>query len=85
VYKLPIYEYSRRIIGKKKSALDKYLRIPTVQILFRYHVLLLRYFVGTEKSAFQANVAKNWAVFFYNFAKKLKFPKKYTGEKRSTT
>jgi len=51
VYKSPIYEQSRRVIGK-------YLRILTLQFLFRYHVLLLRYFTGTEKSAFQAKLAK---------------------------
>jgi len=39
---------------EKKLALKKYLRIPIVQVLFRYHVLLLRYFTGTEKPAFQA-------------------------------
>jgi len=59
VYKSPICGQSRRVIRKrKKVTLEKYLRIPTVQFLFRYHVLLLRYFTGTEKSAFQAKLAK---------------------------
>jgi len=53
-------------------ALEKYLRIPAVQLLFRYHVLLLRYFTGTEKSAFQAKLAKIGQFFVYNFAKKMK-------------
>jgi len=53
VYKSPLYEQSSRVIGnKKKLALEKYLRITTVQFLFRYHVLLQRYFTGTKKSAF---------------------------------
>jgi len=43
---------------EKKVALEKYLRILAVQFLFRYHVFLLRYFAGTEKSAFQAKLAK---------------------------
>jgi len=41
-----------------------------VQFLFRYHVLLLRYFTGTEKSAFQAKLAKIGQFFDYNFTKK---------------
>jgi len=69
VYKSPIYEQSRRVIGKK-LALEKYLRIPAVQFLFRYHALLLRYFTGIEKSAFQAKLAKIGHFFVYNFAKK---------------
>jgi len=43
-----------------------------VQFLFRYHVLLLRYFTGTEKSAFLAKLAKIGQFFVYNFAKKVK-------------
>jgi len=43
-----------------------------VQFLFRYHVLLLRNFTGTEKSAFQAKLAKIGQFFVYNFAKKIK-------------
>jgi len=71
VYKSPLYEQSSRVIGKrKKVALEEYLRIPTVQILYRYHVLLQRYFTGTEKSAFQAKLAKIGQFFVYNFAKK---------------
>jgi len=50
--------------------LEKYLRIPAVQFLFRYHALLLRYFTGTENSAFQAKLAKIGQFFVYNFAKK---------------
>jgi len=42
----------------KKCALKKYLKISAVQFLFRYYALLLRYFTGTEKSAFQAKLAK---------------------------
>jgi len=73
VYKSPICGQSRRVIGKReKYALEKYLRIPTVQFLFRYHVFLLRYFTGTEKSAFQAKLAKIGQFFVYNFAKKMK-------------
>jgi len=34
--------------------------------------LLQRYFTGTEKSAFQAKLAKIGELFVYNFAKKLK-------------
>jgi len=50
VYKSPICGQSRKAIEKRKEfALAKYLRIPTVQFLFRYHVFLLRYFTGTEK------------------------------------
>jgi len=54
-----------------------------VQFLFRYHALLLRYFTGTEKSAFQAKLAKIGQFFVYNFAKKMKIEisKKCTGEK----
>jgi len=71
VYKSPIYEqFSRAIRKRKKVALEKYLRIPAVQFLFRYHVLLLRYFTGTEKSAFQAKLAKIGQFFVYNFAQK---------------
>jgi len=41
VYKSLIYEKSKRVIGKIKNiALEKYLRIPTVQFLFRYHALI---------------------------------------------
>jgi len=70
VYKSPIYEQSKKAIEKrKKCALEKYLRIPTVQFLFRYHISLLRYFTGTEKSAFQAKLAKIEQFFVYNFAK----------------
>jgi len=43
-----------------------------VQFLFRYYVLLRRYFTGTKKSAFQANLAKIGQFFVYNFAKKMK-------------
>jgi len=56
-----------------------------VQILFRYHVLLLRYFTGTEKSAFQAKLAKIGEFFVYNFAKKMKietFKKVTLGKKK---
>jgi len=42
-----------------------------VQFLFGYHVLLLRYFTGTEKSAFQAKFSKIGQFFVYNFAKKI--------------
>jgi len=69
---------------EKKVTLEKYLRIPTVQFLFRYHVFLLRYFTGTEKSAFQAKMAKIGQFFVYNFAQKMKIEiskKNYTGEK----
>jgi len=55
---------------EKKVTLEKYLRIPAVQFLFRYHALLLRYFTGTEKSAFQPKLAKIGQFFVYNFAKK---------------
>jgi len=73
VHKSPIYEQSNRVIGKrKKAALEQYLRIPAVQFLFRYHILLLRYFTGIEKSAFQAKLAKIGQFFVYNFAKKMK-------------
>jgi len=41
VNKSPICGQSRRV-NEKKVALEKYLRIPAVQFLFRYHVLLLR-------------------------------------------
>jgi len=76
VYKSLICGQSRRVI-EKKIALEKYLRIPAVQFLFIYHVLLLRYSTGTEKSACQAKLAKIGQFFVYNFAKKwkLKFPK----------
>jgi len=68
--KSAICEQSNRVIGKKKKlALEKYPRIPAVQFLFRYHVLPLRYFTGTEKSAFQAKLAKIGQSFVYNFAK----------------
>jgi len=85
VYKSPICGQSRRVIGKrKKYILEKYLRIPAVQFLFRYHALLLRYFTGTEKSAFQAKLAKMGQFFVYNFAKKMKIEisKKLTLEKK---
>jgi len=73
VYKSPIYEQSSRVIEKRKRVtLEKYLRIPAVKFLFRYHVLLLRYFTGTEKSAFQAKLAKIGQFFVYNFAKKMR-------------
>jgi len=61
-----IYSY------RKEIALEKNLRIPTVQFLFRYHVLLQRYFTGTEKSAIQAKLAKIVQFFVYKFAKKMK-------------
>jgi len=71
VYKSPICRQSGRVIvERKKVTLEKYLRIPTVQSLFRYHVFLLRYFTGTERSAFQAKLAKIGQFFVYNFAKK---------------
>jgi len=58
------------VIRKRKNyTLEKYLRIPTVQFLFRYHALLQKYFTGTEKSAFQAKFGQ---FFVYNFAKKMK-------------
>jgi len=73
VYKSPPYEQSSKVIGKrKKLTLEKYLRIPTVQFLFRYHALQQRYFTGTEKSAFQAKLAKIGQFFVYNFARKMK-------------
>jgi len=60
------------VIGKiRKLTLEKYLRIPAVQLLFRYHALLLRYFTGTEKSAFQAKLAKIGHFVVHNFAKKI--------------
>jgi len=43
-----------------------------VQFLFRYHVLPLIYFTGTEKSAFQAKLVKIGQFFVYNFAKEMK-------------
>jgi len=71
VHKSPVCGQSKRFIGKrKKDTLVKYLRIPAVQFLFRYHALLLRYFTGTEKSAFQAKLAKIELFFVYNLAKK---------------
>jgi len=85
VYKLPICGQSRRFIKeRKKVTLEKYLRIPTVQFLFRYHFFLLRYFTGTEKSAFQAKLTKIGQFFVYNFAKKMKIEisKKLTLEKK---
>jgi len=89
VYKSPVYEQSSRVIRKrKKFALEKYLRIPTVQFFFRYHTLLLRYFTGTEKSAFQAKLAKIGQFSVYNFAKKMKIEiskKVALGKRRSTT
>jgi len=81
VYKSPIYEQSRRVIGKrKKDALENYLRIPTVLVLCRYYVLLLRYFAGTEVS-FSGKIGQ---FFVYNFARKNEnrnFQKRCTGEK----
>jgi len=55
-----------------------------VQFLFRYQALLLRYFTGTEKSAFQAKLAKIEQFFVYNFARKMKIEisKKFTLEKK---
>jgi len=89
VYKSPICGQSRRVIEKrKKLALEKCLRIPAVQFLFRYHVLLLRYFTGTEQSAFQAKLAKIGQHFVYNFAKKMKIEiskNLHWGKRRSTT
>jgi len=57
-----------------------------VQFLFRYHALLLRYFTGTEKSAFQAKLAKIGQFFVYHFAKKMKIEisKKLTLGKKKT-
>jgi len=73
VYKSPLCEKSSGVIeNRKKDTLEKYLRIPAVQFLFRYHVLLLRYFTGTEKSAFQPKLAKIRQFFVYNFTKKMK-------------
>jgi len=48
--------------------------------------LLLRYFTGTEKSAFQAKLAKIGQFFVYNFAKKMKteISKNLTLEKKKT-
>jgi len=55
-----------------------------MQFLFRYHALLLRYFTGTEKSAFQTKLAKIGQFFVYNFANKMKIKisKKVTLEKK---
>jgi len=55
-----------------------------VQFLFRYHVFLLRYFTGTEKSAFQGKLAKIGQFFVYDFAKKIKIEisKRLTLEKK---
>jgi len=78
------YELSEELL-KKKIALEKYLRIPAAQFLFRYHVLLLRYFTGTEKSAFQAKLAKIGQFFVYNFAKNPEQKKLHWGKRRSTT
>jgi len=58
--------------GKKKLYWKKYLRILAVQFLFKQHVLLLRHFTGTEKSAFLAKLAKIEQFFVNNFAKKMK-------------
>jgi len=45
--------------------------IPTVQFLFKYLVLLRKYFSGTEKLAKKlAKLSKIGQFFFYNFAKK---------------
>jgi len=88
VYKSPLYEQSSRVIEKRKRVtLEKYLRIPTVHFLFRYYVLLQRYFTGTEKSAFQAKLAKIGQYLVYNFAKKMKIEisKKLHWEKRRST
>jgi len=89
VYNLPICEQSKRVIKKrKKIALGKYLRIPAVQFLFRYNVLLQKYFTGTEKSAFQAKLAKIGQFFVYNFAKKMEIEiskRVALGKRRSTT
>jgi len=89
VYKSPLYEQSSRVIRKiKKLTLERYLRIPTAQFLFRCHALLQRYFTGPEKSAFQAKLAKIGQFFVYNLAKKMKieiFKKVTLGKKRSTT
>jgi len=64
----------------KKVTLEKYLRIPTVQFFSRYHALMQRYFTGTEKSTFQAKLAKIGQFFVYNFAEKMKIEisKKFT-------
>jgi len=65
--------------------MEKYLRIPTVQFFFRYHALLQRYFTGTEKSDFQAKLAKIEQFFVYNFAKKMEieiFKKITLGKKK---
>jgi len=72
---------------EKIFTLDNYLRIPAAQLLFRYHVLLLRYFTGTEKSAFQAKLAKIGQFFAYTFAKKMKIEisKKLPWRKRRST
>jgi len=89
VYKSPIYGQSRKVIGKrKKLTLDKYLRISVVQFFFKYHVFLLRYFNGTEKSAFRAKLAKIGSFLSITLQKKgkLKFPKSlHWGKRRSTT
>jgi len=55
-----------------------------VQFLFKYYALRLRYFTGTEKSAFQAKLAKIGQFFVYNFANKIKIKisKKLTLEKK---
>jgi len=56
-----------------------------VQFLFRYHVLLQRYFTGTEKSAFQAKLAKIGKFFLsITLQKKMKIEisKKLTLEKK---
>jgi len=69
----PLYEQSSKVFGKRnKITLEKYLRIPTIRFLFRYHALLGIYFTGTEKSAFQAKLAKIGQFFYYNFAKNIK-------------
>jgi len=58
------------LLERKKITLENYLRIPAVQFLFRYHVLMQRYFTGTEKSAFHAKLANIGQFSVYNFAKK---------------
>jgi len=78
----------KELLEKKKVTPEKYLRIPAVQFLFRYYALLLRYFTGTEKSTFQAKLAKIGQFLVYNFAKKMKieiFKNLPWRKRRSTT
>jgi len=59
VYKSPLHEQPSKVIEKrKKVTLEKHLRIPTVQFLFRYHALRRDILLALKSQLFRQNWPK---------------------------